>query len=118
MPSAVFTNPQIASVGRTEDDCRRDGLDFSVGVAEYSDVAYGWAMQDTTGLCKVLAEPGGAILGAHLIGGQAASLIQIFVVAMNFGITAQDLAGRPYWIHPALTEVVENALLNLQESAT
>lgn len=118
VPSAVFTNPQIASVGRTEDDCRRDGLDFSVGVAQYSDVAYGWAMQDTTGLCKVLAEPGGAILGAHLIGGQAASLIQIFVVAMNFGITAQDLAGRPYWIHPAQTEVVENALLNLQESAT
>ncbi|WP_111512074.1 mycothione reductase [Mycobacterium kyogaense] len=118
VPSAVFTSPQIASVGRTEDDCRRDGLDFSVGVAEYSDVAYGWAMQDSTGLCKVLAEPGGAILGAHLIGDQAASLIQIFVVAMNFGITAHDLAGRPYWIHPALTEVVENALLNLQESAT
>ena len=118
VPSAVFTNPQIASVGRTEDDCRRDGLDFSVGIAEYSDVAYGWAMEDTAGLCKVLTEPGGTILGAHLIGAQAASLIQIFVVAMNFGITAQELAGRPYWIHPALTEVVENALLNLQESAS
>lgn len=118
VPSAVFTNPQIASVGRTEDDCRRDGLDYRVGVAEYSDVAYGWAMEDTVGLCKVLTEPGGTILGAHLIGGQAASLIQIFVVAMNFGISAHDLAGGPYWIHPALTEVVENALLNLQEPAT
>ncbi|MBX7449448.1 mycothione reductase [Mycolicibacterium sp. 3033] len=118
VPSAVFTNPQIASVGRTEDDCRRTGLDYSVGVAEYSDVAYGWAMQDTAGLCKVLTDPSGTILGAHLIGAQAASLIQIFVVAMNFGISAQDLAGRPYWIHPALSEVVENALLNLEESAT
>jgi mycothione reductase len=66
----------------------------------------------------VLASPGGQILGAHLIGAQAASLIQIFVVAMNFGVPAQELARRPYWIHPALSEVVENALLNLQESPT
>ncbi|KMO76580.1 mycothione reductase [Mycolicibacterium chlorophenolicum] len=118
VPSAVFTDPQIASIGRTEDDCRRDGLDYRVGVAEYPDVAYGWAMEATVGLCKVLAEPGGAILGAHLIGAQAASLIQIFVVAMNFGVPAPELARRPYWIHPALSEVVENALLNLQESPT
>ncbi|PRC56605.1 mycothione reductase, partial [Mycobacterium sp. ITM-2017-0098] len=83
-----------------------DGLDYRVGIAEYSDVAYGWAMQDTTGLCKVLADPSGTILGAHIIGAQAATLIQIFAVAMNFGIAADELARRPYWVHPALTEVV------------
>lgn len=112
VPSAVFTNPQLASVGRTEKSCRDEKLTYRVGVAEYSDVAYGWAMQDRTGLCKVLSDADGRILGAHILGEQAATLIQIFVVAMNFGITVGDLARRPYWIHPALTEVVENALLN------
>ncbi|MDA2891502.1 mycothione reductase [Mycolicibacterium sp. BiH015] len=116
VPSAVFTEPQIASIGRTEKDCRDDDLDYRVGITEFADVAYGWAMQDSSGLCKVLADRDGTILGAHIIGAQAASLIQIFVVAMNFGIKAHDLASRPYWIHPALTEVVENALLNLGES--
>ncbi len=115
VPSAVFANPEIASIGRTEKNCRDDGLDYRVGITEYGDVAYGWAMQDTTGLCKVLADPDGTILGAHIIGAQAAALIQIFVVAMNFGITADELARRPYWIHPALTEVVENALLDLRK---
>lgn len=76
-------------------------------------------MQDHTGLCKVLTEAeSGRILGAHVIGSQAASLIQIFVVAMNFGIPAGDLARRPYWIHPALSEVVENALLNVRRPST
>ena len=115
VPSAVFTNPEIASIGRTEKSCRDDELDYRVGITEYGDVAYGWAMEDTTGLCKVLADPDGTILGAHVIGAQAATLIQIFVVAMNFGITADELAHRPYWIHPALTEVVENALLDLRK---
>ncbi|PRC49682.1 mycothione reductase, partial [Mycobacterium sp. ITM-2017-0098] len=50
-----------------------------------------------------------------IIGAQAATLIQIFAVAMNFGIAADELARRPYWVHPALTEVVENALLDLQQ---
>ncbi|MDG4663272.1 mycothione reductase [Mycobacterium sp. 236(2023)] len=116
VPSAVFTQPQIASIGRTEKNCRDDDLDYRVGRTEYSEVAYGWAMQDTTGLCKVLAADDGKILGAHIIGGQAASLIQIFVVAMNFGISVDELADEPYWIHPALTEVVENALLDLRKS--
>jgi len=118
VPSAVFTHPQIASIGRTEKDCRDENLDYRTGVAEFSDVAYGWAMQDESGLCKVLAAPDGRILGAHVIGPQAATLVQIFVVALNFGITAAELARRPYWIHPALTEVVENALLALDKDGS
>ncbi|MDY6996746.1 MAG: mycothione reductase [Actinomycetota bacterium] len=114
VPSAVFTNPQMASVGATEQSCQHDGRDYRVGVARYEDVAYGWAMQDHTGLCKVITDAeSGHILGAHILGEQAASMIHIFVVAMNFGIPAGDLARRPYWIHPALSEVVENALLNV-----
>ena len=51
--SAVFTEPQIAAVGRTEQECRADGLDYAVRVQAYGDVAYGWAMEDDTGFCKV-----------------------------------------------------------------
>ncbi|MCX5277997.1 hypothetical protein [Streptomyces virginiae] len=80
----------------------------------YGDVAYGWAMEDTTGFCKVLAEPGtGRLLGAHIMGPQAPTLIQSLVLAATLGIDATTLAKSPYWIHPALTEVVENALLDL-----
>ncbi|WP_405981959.1 mycothione reductase [Streptomyces sp. NBC_00158] len=114
VPAAVFTQPQIASVGFTEQDCRDRGRDYLVGTAGYGDVAYGWAMEDTTGFCKVLAEPGtGRILGAHLMGAQASTLIQPLVLAATLGIDAATLADSPYWIHPALTEVVENALLEL-----
>ncbi|MFD7553825.1 mycothione reductase [Streptomyces sp. NPDC059835] len=114
VPAAVFTQPQIAAVGITEQDCRDRGLDYRKGMAGYGDVAYGWAMEDTTGFCKVLAEPGtGRLLGAHLMGAQAPTLIQPLVVSMTLGIDAATLATSPYWIHPALTEVVENALLDL-----
>jgi mycothione reductase len=118
VPSAVFADPQMASVGRTESDCRTEHPDYLVGRTPYGEVAYGWALQDDTGFCKVLVDgDDGRILGAHIMGPQAASLIQIFVVAMQFGIRADDLAHRPYWIHPALTEVVENALRDVGQPA-
>ena len=118
VPSAVFTQPQIASVGMTEEQCREVHPDYLVGRKSFSDIAYGWAMQDTDGFCKVLVDGNtDLILGAHLIGPQAATLVQIFVMAIEFGITATDLARRPYWIHPALTEVVQNALLDVTEAA-
>jgi mycothione reductase len=114
VPSAVFTDPQIAAVGRTEAQCRADGLDVAVSVQDYGDVAYGWAMEDTTGFCKVLAERGsGRLLGAHLIGPQASTVIQPLIQAMSFGLGARAMASGQYWIHPALPEVVENALLGL-----
>jgi mycothione reductase len=114
VPSAVFTDPQIAAVGRTEAQCRDEGLDVAVSVQNYGDVAYGWAMEDTTGFCKVLAERGsGRLLGAHIIGPSAATLIQPLIQAMSFGLDARTMACGQYWIHPALPEVVENALLGL-----
>lgn len=114
VPAAVFTDPQIADVGLTEEQAREQGLDISVKVQSYSDVAYGWAMEDTEGLCKVIAERGtGRVLGAHIIGAQASTVIQPLIQAMSFGLSAQDMARGQYWIHPALAEVVENALLGL-----
>ena len=114
VPSAVFTDPQLASVGLTENQAVARGFDISVAVQEYGDVAYGWAMEDTTGMVKLIAERNsGCLLGAHILGHQASSIIQPLIQAMSFGVTAAEMARGQYWIHPALPEVVENALLSL-----
>jgi mycothione reductase len=113
VPSAVFSNPQVASVGLTEEQARLQGRAFVIGRREYGDTAYGWAMEDSTGFAKVLVDPAtGLLVGAHLMGAQASNLIQPLVQAMTFGQTAHDVAREQYWIHPALMEVVENALLD------
>ncbi|MFL6087112.1 MAG: mycothione reductase, partial [Mycobacterium sp.] len=81
---------------------------------DFADVAYGWAMEDNTGIAKIIVDDdSGLILGAHIMGHQASSLIQPLIQAMAFDLPAQDMARGQYWIHPALPEVVENALLAL-----
>ena len=114
VPSAVFTDPQIACVGLTENEARAKGLKIKVKIQDFGDVAYGWAMEDTTGICKIIVEDDtGEILGAHIMGHQASTLIQPLIQAMTFGLGGQDMARGQYWIHPALPEVIENALLAL-----
>jgi mycothione reductase len=116
VPSAVFSNPQVASVGLTEREAGEQGVKHVVARQRYGDTAYGWAMEDTTGFAKLLADPDtGLILGGHFLGAQASNLVQPIVQAMSFGQTAQDMARGQYWIHPALMEVVENLLLALPE---
>jgi mycothione reductase len=66
-------------------------------------------------LCKLIADPTtGQLIGAHLMGEQAATLIQPLIQAMSFGLGVRDMARGQYWIHPALPEVIENALLALK----
>jgi mycothione reductase len=117
VPSAVFTEPQIATVGLTEPEAIEAGYDIVVKVQRYGDTAYGWAMEDEHGIAKLIGDRAtGRILGAHLMGYQASSLIQPLIQAMSLGQTAKEVARGQYWIHPALAEVVENALLGLLEA--
>jgi mycothione reductase len=112
VPHAVFSGPQVASVGLTEQACREQGARYSVGQRDYGSVAYGWAMEDTDHFAKVIADPvTGQLLGAHIIGPDAANLIQPLVQAMSTGLDLSTMARGQYWIHPALAEVLENALL-------
>jgi mycothione reductase len=114
VPSAVFTDPQIAMVGMTEDEATASGFDVVTKVQKYGDTAYGWAMEDEHGLVKLIGDRAtGKILGAHVMGHQASSIIQPIIQAMSFGQTAKEVAEDQYWIHPALPEVIENALLGL-----
>lgn len=114
VPHAVFTSPQVASVGMTEEEARARGVRYVTAKQDYAGIAYGWAMEDTTGFAKLLADPGsGQLLGAHIIGPQASTLLQPLIQAMSFGLDARTMARGQYWIHPAMPELVENALLNL-----
>ncbi|GAA0519172.1 mycothione reductase [Saccharopolyspora subtropica] len=114
VPHAVFSAPQIASVGLTEQEAQQRGIEHVISVQEYAGIAYGWAMEDTTGFAKLLADPGtGRLLGAHIIGPQAPTLLQPLIQAMQFGLDARTMARGQYWIHPGMPELIENALLNL-----
>ncbi|KAA5832510.1 mycothione reductase [Saccharopolyspora hirsuta] len=114
VPHAVFSAPQIASVGLTEQEAERRGVEYVTSTQDYAGIAYGWAMEDTTGFAKLLADPDtGLLLGAHIIGPQAPTLIQPLIQAMQFGLDARSMARGQYWIHPGMPELVENALLNL-----
>ncbi|MDO5502032.1 MAG: mycothione reductase [Actinomycetia bacterium] len=113
VPHAVFGHPQIAAFGPTRRELEVSGTEFVSYTQRFSDVAYGWALEEPDGLLTVHATPSGAILAAHCIGPSASTLIQPLIQAATFGQHAHDVARGQYWIHPALAEVVENALLGL-----
>lgn len=113
VPAAVFGHPQIAAVGLTESAAREEFDDVVTVTQPYGSVAYGWAMEDEDHFCKLVARRDGTLLGAHIIGPEASILIQPLVQAMATGLDARSMATGQYWIHPALTELVENALLAL-----
>ncbi|OZM70235.1 mycothione reductase [Amycolatopsis antarctica] len=114
VPHAVFGSPQIASVGITEREAEAQGLRYVTSTQDYAGIAYGWAMEDHSGFAKLIADPAtGLLLGAHIIGPQAPTLLQPLIQAMSFGLDARSMAHGQYWIHPAMPELVENALLGL-----
>jgi mycothione reductase len=117
VPHAVFSWPEIASVGLTEDEARQryPVRDLLVGKANYSDVARGEAMREEVGFCKAIVKKGaGKILGFHIIGPHASILIQEVVVAMANDLGIWDL-NKGIHIHPALTEVIISTFGNLDE---
>ena len=116
IPKAVFGNPQIATVGFTEDDLLNSEAPYLKSIRDYSDTAFGWAMEDEQGFVKLLIDPSTRLLlGAHIIGYQASTLIQQLVTAMSISMTVDELARNQLYVHPALTEVIEQALLGFEE---
>lgn len=119
IPSAIFSHPQIGQVGMTEDEAREwakeNGTEITVKVQNYGDVAYGWALEDKDGFAKLIADRAtGRLLGAHFIGEQAATLVQQCVQIMSFNMDVREVVKGQHWIHPALPEVIENAILGLE----
>jgi len=115
-PHAVFTHPQIASVGMKEGEALKSGRKILVGRAFYKDTAQGSAMVETKGFVKVIVEQKtGRILGGHIIGPYASMLIQEVINAMTTGDRTFLPIVRGLHIHPSMSEVVQNAFGNLKE---
>jgi mycothione reductase len=114
VPAAVFGDPQVASAGATEQELQAAHRPYVVAIRPYGQTAFGWALQDKTSFVKILADPASRlILGAHILGPQASTLIQPLVQAIYLGNTVDEVGRAVIYIHPALTEAVEQCLLEL-----
>ena len=111
IPSIIYTHPEIAAVGRTEQELKADGIPYKAGVFPFSASGRALCANDSDGLVKLLAhEETDRILGAHIVGPSAADLVQQVVIAMEFGSSAEDLALTVFG-HPTLSEAVHEAAL-------
>ncbi len=111
IPGVVYTWPEVASVGKTEEQLTAEGIDYKVGKFPFTANGRARAMAMTDGFVKILADgKTDRILGAHIIGANAGDLIAEIVVGMEFGAAAEDIA-RSSHAHPTLNEAVKEAAL-------
>jgi dihydrolipoamide dehydrogenase len=111
IPWVIYTSPEIAWVGRTEQQLKADGIAYRAGTFPFAANGRARALGDTTGLVKFLADAkSDRILGVHIIGPMASELISEAVVAMEFGASSEDIA-RICHAHPSLSEATKEAAL-------
>ncbi|HHV55351.1 MAG TPA: FAD-dependent oxidoreductase [Firmicutes bacterium] len=110
VPAAVFSSPEVAWVGATEEELRAEGREYRVAKLPFAAVGKAQVLGETDGMVKLLAEPGtgGRILGVHLLGPAATELVHEFTLAMQQGLTVEQLAGTIH-AHPTLSEAVAEA---------
>jgi len=117
MPRATYSRPQVASIGRTQAECERDGIPFKVGRVPFQAIAKALIAGEHEGFAKVIAHAEtDQILGVHLIGGHVTELIAEASAAMLFEATALDV-GAAVHPHPTLSEVLGEASLNVHGSS-
>ena len=117
MPAVVYTNPEIASVGKTEDELKAEGINYKIGKFPFTANGRAKAMLATQGFVKILADvETDRVLGAHIVGKNAGEMIHELVVLMEFSGSAEDLA-RTTHAHPTLSEAVREAALSLEDGA-
>jgi dihydrolipoamide dehydrogenase len=114
MPHAAFSSPQVAAVGKTEDELKQQKAPYLKSVYEYKKTGYGKAIEDNDGFVKVLVHPTTKeILGCHIIGTHASILIHEVLVAMKAKLGVEGIT-RAVHIHPALSEVVQRAFNQIE----
>jgi dihydrolipoamide dehydrogenase len=113
IPSVIYTHPEVAWVGRTEEQLKEDGTPYVVGTFPFLANGRARALEATDGMVKMLAHAEtDRILGVHIVGPMAGELIGEIGVAMEFGASAEDIA-RTCHAHPTLSEVVKEAALDV-----
>jgi len=117
IPSVVYTHPEVASVGKTEQELKSEGVSYAVGKFPFMANSRAKANGDAPGFVKILADARtDRVLGAHLIGPGAGELIAEVAVAMEFSASAEDIA-RTCHAHPSLSEAVKEAALDTAKRA-
>jgi dihydrolipoamide dehydrogenase len=117
MPAVVYTNPEIASVGKTEDELKAEGVDYKIGKFPFTASGRAKAQLATQGFVKILADVAtDRVLGAHIIGKNASEMIEALTVLMEFSGSAEDLA-RTTAAHPTLSEAIREAALMCGDGA-
>lgn len=117
IPSVVYTNPEVASVGKTEDELKAAGVNYKIGKFPFTANGRAKAMLATQGFVKILADvETDRVLGAHIVGKNAGEMIHELVTLMEFSGAAEDLA-RTTHAHPTLSEAVREAALALGDGA-
>ena len=109
VPAAVFTMPEVAMVGLTEEQCKEQAVEFRCLKSFYRANGKAVSMDETDGYCKLIVGADDLILGAHIMGAHASDLIHEITVAMNMGVTVSQLKSVIH-AHPTLSEVLQSAM--------
>ncbi len=111
VPSIIYTHPEVAAVGKTEQELRADGVEIKVGTFPFAAIGRAQASGETEGLVKIIADADSdQILGAHVVGPSAADLVQQIVIAMEMAASTEDLQLMVFG-HPTMSEAVHEAAL-------
>jgi len=117
IPSVIYTSPEIAWVGKTEEELKAEGTKYNSGMFPFSALGRAMAQNETNGFVKIIADAEtDRILGGSVIGPSAGDLVQQIVIAMEFGSSAEDL-GMMVFSHPTLSEAVHEAALSVNNHA-
>ena len=117
VPNVIYTHPEVASVGQTEEQIKAAGEPYNIGVFPFAASGRAMAANDTDGMVKIIAHADtDRILGCHIVGPSAADLVQQVAIAMEFGSSAEDL-GMTVFGHPTLSETVHEAALAVNGAA-
>ncbi|GJE17634.1 dihydrolipoyl dehydrogenase [Methylobacterium marchantiae] len=117
IPNVVYTYPEVASVGKTEEELKKDGIAYNAGKFPFTANGRAKVNHTTDGFVKILADATtDRVLGVHIVGADAGNLIAEVAVAMEFGASAEDVA-RTCHAHPTLTEAVKEAALAVAKRA-
>jgi mycothione reductase len=108
MPHAIFTSPEIAGVGATEEELKKSGQLYLAASIPFMDTTKGRAVKEGHGLCKLLIAPDHKILGCHIVGYQASVLLHAVIPIMKWRNDIHSLVDIIY-VHPSLAEVVRGA---------
>jgi len=117
IPGVVYTSPEVASIGKTEEQLKEANIKYKIGKFSFMANSRAKAIDDAEGFVKILAdEKTDKVLGAHLIGPHVGELIGEIGVAMEFGASAEDIA-RTCHAHPTFSEAIKEAALSVEKRA-